>query len=170
MGECISYPPVLGLGINGGNLPSGPGWNGRTATTASAGSAPYRCGNSIDAGSPGTPRSQRSGAASAARSTNSITRSERPAKNLFAGRWTCSCVDRWTKPASRSDSGRISPIGRASSHSRCPQRWMSSSGSWYPWSTLHSLHEDPLLQHLGSETRHIVVTREQGSPAERLRQ
>ena len=52
---------------------------GATLITAVTGSGPYRCGNSIDSGSVGTPGSQRTGESSTAGSMCSSTRSVAPA-------------------------------------------------------------------------------------------
>ena len=69
-------------------------YDGVTVVTAAAGRGPYRCGNSIDSGSVGTPGSQRTGAVSRPGSMRSSTRSWRPAYNRLAGRCTCSGVDK----------------------------------------------------------------------------
>ena len=55
--------------VIGENEPTEPGGYGVTLVTAPTGSGPYRCGNSIDSGSVGTPGSQRTGAVNRSGST-----------------------------------------------------------------------------------------------------
>lgn len=62
----------------GGKVPSAAGREPVTLITAPTGNGPYRCGNTIDSGSVGTPGSQRMGESRRAGSMCSSTRSLRP--------------------------------------------------------------------------------------------
>ena len=90
---------------------------GRTATTAAVGSGPYRCGNRMPAGSPGTPGSSRTGATTRAGSTTRTTTSRRPANRAAAGTCTWPGADRCTKPTPAGDGGTSAPVRNASRHS-----------------------------------------------------
>lgn len=126
--EVDAYIADKPYGDTAVNLPFGSGRYEVTLITAATGNGPYRCGNTIAAGSLGTPGSHRTGEDNSAGSMRSSTRSVRPAYSRFAGKCTCSGVDKCTKPFETSESGLSWPSTCADRHSWAPQMWTSAVG------------------------------------------